>query len=185
MQKIPTMFVRDPANLKLVLPEVAEGCEWVVAGEGVPTEKFDGSACLVRDGRLYKRYALKATKPKPEGWLHWSFDPAQHSGHGWYPVREGPEDLYHQEAWGNSRPEVGDTYELVGPKLQKNPHHLDVHMLWRHGSEVLVVPDRSHLALETWLAAARPMEGLVFHHPDGRMAKIKRRDFGLPWPVKE
>lgn len=23
--------------------------------------------------------------------------------------------------------------------------------------------------------------GVVFHHPDGRMAKIKRSDFGLAW----
>lgn len=25
------------------------------------------------------------------------------------------------------------------------------------------------------------IEGLVWHHDDGRMAKIKRRDFGLKW----
>jgi len=29
-----------------------------------------------------------------------------------------------------------------------------------------------------WLKG-RDIEGLVFHHPDGRMAKIKKRDFGL------
>ena len=27
------------------------------------------------------------------------------------------------------------------------------------------------------------IEGIVWHHPDGRMAKIKRRDFGLSWPI--
>jgi hypothetical protein len=26
------------------------------------------------------------------------------------------------------------------------------------------------------------IEGIVWHHQDGRMAKIKRRDFGYPWP---
>jgi hypothetical protein len=26
------------------------------------------------------------------------------------------------------------------------------------------------------------IEGIVFHHNDGRMAKIKCRDFGIPWP---
>ena len=36
--------------------------------------------------------------------------------------------------------------------------------------------------LHRWLCA-HPVEGLVFHHPDGRMAKIKRRDYGLSWPV--
>jgi hypothetical protein len=32
--------------------------------------------------------------------------------------------------------------------------------------------------LREWLLD-RDIEGLVFHHPDGRMAKIKLRDFGL------
>ena len=27
-------------------------------------------------------------------------------------------------------------------------------------------------------------EGIVWHHPDGRMAKIKRKDFGFDWPVE-
>jgi hypothetical protein len=26
--------------------------------------------------------------------------------------------------------------------------------------------------------AGQDMEGIVFHHPDGRKAKIKKRDFG-------
>ena len=30
-----------------------------------------------------------------------------------------------------------------------------------------------------------PHEGIVWHHPDGRRAKIKRRDFGHPWPLNE
>ena len=43
MQKIPTVFQRDPSNPKHVLPEVTPGCEWVLAGEGVPTRKYDGT----------------------------------------------------------------------------------------------------------------------------------------------
>lgn len=34
--------------------------------------------------------------------------------------------------------------------------------------------DGIHAALE-----ANPIEVIVFHHEDGRMAKIKKRDFGL------
>jgi len=40
--------------------------------------------------------------------------------------------------------------------------------------------DRAPLTFEgirDTLVALRPMEGLVWHHPDGRMAKIKARDF--------
>ena len=29
-----------------------------------------------------------------------------------------------------------------------------------------------------------PIEGIVYHGPDGRMAKIKRRDFAIGWPLK-
>jgi len=25
------------------------------------------------------------------------------------------------------------------------------------------------------------IEGIVWHHPDGRLVKVKSRDFGLPW----
>ncbi len=28
------------------------------------------------------------------------------------------------------------------------------------------------------------IEGVVFHHPDGRMAKIKAKDYGLRRPAK-
>jgi hypothetical protein len=55
MRKIPTLFVRDPKT-KLVTSEVTPGCEWVLAGQGLATRKFDGTCCLVRLGRLYKRH---------------------------------------------------------------------------------------------------------------------------------
>jgi hypothetical protein len=50
MQKIPTLYLRDKTNPKRVTREVDPDCKWVLDGEGVATEKFDGSACLVRDG---------------------------------------------------------------------------------------------------------------------------------------
>jgi hypothetical protein len=37
---------------------------------------------------------------------------------------------------------------------------------------------RTFDGLRKWLAD-RDIEGIVFHHEDGRMAKIKLRDFGL------
>lgn len=49
MQKIPTMFVRDPDNMRYVIDEVTPGCEWVLAGEGTPTRKYDGT-CVMFDG---------------------------------------------------------------------------------------------------------------------------------------
>jgi len=32
--------------------------------------------------------------------------------------------------------------------------------------------------LKAWMTG-RDVEGIVWHHPDGRMAKLKLRDFGI------
>ncbi len=73
MKKIPTIFVRDwdgtigPPPARFVLNEPHPDCEWVFAGEGVPRQKIDGTACLVRDGRLYKRHEVRADKAASAG----------------------------------------------------------------------------------------------------------------------
>lgn len=185
MNKIPTLFFRDESNPKLVTPFVDPVCKWVRDGHGFPMEKFDGSACLIHGGFYYRRHQLKVGKAAPPGWLHWTFDVDQTSGHGWARVGDGTTDQYHREVRG-----VGDlgggTYELVGPSVQRNPYQLEAHALWRHGGFVKEwLPGdlpTDYRNLGKWLAQYRPIEGIVFYHPDGRMAKIKRRDFGLPWP---
>ena len=161
MQKIPTMFLRDKTNPKLVTREVDPECQWVVDGEGVATVKFDGSACAVIDGYLYKRHQHKAEKgDPPKHWVHWSRDLSQRSGHGWLLCATAdPSARYHLEAWKTHEPLDDGTYELVGPKSNGNPHGLPTHQLWRHGS--LGFPDvpREFDALKLWLAEHGPMEG--------------------------
>lgn len=187
MRKIQTMFVRDPESLKRVTREVDPDCQWVLDGEGVATEKFDGTACCVWGGKLYRRHKLKEGA-HVDGWVHWR-KPAMlgdgpESGHGWLPVlATDTSSRYHLEAWDTYDDLFEGTYELVGPKFQKNPHKLERHELWQHGSHQLTEFPRSFDGIRAFLEAAPPMEGIVFHHPDGRMAKIKRRDFGLPWPA--
>ena len=65
------------------------------------------------------------------------------------------------------------------PKVQGNVERLERHVLQAHGAAERYddVP-RTFDGLREWLHD-RDIEGLVFHHPDGRMAKIKLRDFGL------
>ena len=46
----------------------------------------------------------------------------------------------------------------------------------RHGAEEPPDVPRDYAGLAAWLRAC-PWEGIVWHHPDGRMAKLKRRDF--------
>lgn len=198
MKKISTMFVRDAKDRSRIVDVVSPGCEWAAKGEGVATVKWDGTACLIRGGRLFKRYDAKNGKTPPPGFECCEAEPDQVTGHwpGWLPVGDEPESKWHREAMtecsmrGEQPPD--GTYELIGPKVQGNPYGVGSlpslfngsrHFLIKHGQAVLTDVPRSYEDLREYLRH-HPMEGIVFHHPDGRMAKVKTRDFGLPWPVK-
>lgn len=182
MKKIPTLFQRDPDNPKRVIQDVNPEAAWVLNGEGKATRKYDGTCCLIRDGKLYKRYELREGKTAPDG-----FEPADEridwAGQiripGWVPVRDDdPNSKYHLEAFTQSKYRFADgTYELVGPKIQGNPENSPVHVLWPHaGALVFEDAPRNFDDLREYLSDFAH-EGIVWHHPDGRMAKIKRKDF--------
>jgi len=198
MKKIPSVFQRNYETDRLCRDEVVPGCEWVLNGEGTPTIKWDGTACMVRDGKLFKRYDRKWDKkrnryrPAPVGWEPCEEQPNEHTGHwpGWLPVGDGPEDRWHREAFAGQECDDG-TYELVGTKVQGNRYGMDCHMLLSHSNHTewygTDVTPRTFESIKSMVAdeSEGPVEGIVFHHPDGRMAKVKRKDFGLPWPVAE
>jgi Family of unknown function (DUF5565) len=175
VKKIPTLFLRGP-DMKIT-DEVSPACLWVAKGEGTATQKLDGTCCLVRDGNLLKRYTLRRGKAAPEFFEPVTeADPVTGKQEGWVPVGDGPEDKFHREAWAETL--ADGTYELIGPKVQGNPEHRTRHVLERHGDIVLDPdPPRTFAGLREWLAC-HDVEGIVWHHPDGRMAKIKGRDFG-------
>lgn len=177
MKKIQSLFQRNYETDRLVRNEIVPGSEWVPAGEGVATRKFDGTCCMISGGALYRRYDVKAGRQKPLGFIP-AQEPDVVTGHwpGWLIVSNGPEDQYHREA---NHPALPDgTYELVGPKIQGNPEHFNAHTLVRHGESVLPDAPRSFDELREYLRSLN-IEGIVWHHPDGRMVKIKRKDFGL------
>lgn len=180
MQKIISLFQRNYDGNRLVRDEVVTGAEWVLDGEGTATRKYDGTCCMVRDGNLYKRYDAKNGKKPPPQFVP-AQDPDPVTGHwpGWLPV-SAPEDRWHIEAWlrdAKLPPPQDGTYELVGPKVQGNPEKLERHELIRHGATVVEAP-RTFQELREWFKG-RDIEGVVWHHPDGRMVKIKKKDFGL------
>lgn len=178
MKKIPTIFVRDMTKQPaLVTPEWKAGCEWVRDGEGIATVKMDGTSCLVRAGKLYKRRELKEDQPAPPDFEQADFDEETGKTVGWVPVTDDPNDRWHREAFTS---QDDGTYELVGPKIQGNKESWPHHMLVRHGVQPIVADPRTFDDIKAWLADQH-IEGLVWHHPDGRMAKIKRRDFGYKW----
>lgn len=188
MEKIISLFQRNYDGDRLVRDELVPGAEWVVNGEGVATLKWDGTACMIRDGRLYKRYDAKPGRTPPADFeMSGEPDPVTGRVQGWVPVGDGPEDRWHREAFEGmasalaTSPSDG-TYELVGPKVQGNPHRLAVHVLVPHGIHQLPSAPRTFDGLREYLAYG-DREGIVWHHPDGRMVKVKARDFGWKWPV--
>lgn len=175
MNKIPTMFERDIKTFK-VTPIIKPECLWVLDGEGIPTRKWDGTCCLIKDGKLYKRYDGSKSKYLPPDFV--PHNNAESHWYGWRPVGDGPEDRWHREAWLNesSIPHEDGTYELIGPSVNKNPDKAGKHSFRKHGDVRYDEIPRTFDGLHKWLSD-KDIEGIVFHHPDGRMAKIKKKDF--------
>jgi hypothetical protein len=186
MKKIISLFQRNYDGDRLVRNELVPGAEWVAAGEGVATRKWDGTCCMVRGGKLFKRFDAKRGKTPPPG-FEAAQEPDPTTGHwpGWVPVGGGPEDRWHLEAWRSFASRTGrilgdGTYELCGPKIQGNPEGFNQHELIGHGVGFFEDAPRTFDALREWFANdVTDIEGLVWHHPDGRMVKIKLRDFGI------
>ena len=180
MKKIKSLFKRDYQGTRQVYDEVLEGSEWVTEGKGIATEKIDGTSCMVRDGKLYKRYDAKKGKTPPEGWEACEPEPNEQTGHwpGWLPVGDGAEDKWHREAFSENVFNDG-TFELVGPKIQGNPYNHAVHHLIRHGIYHLPDAPRDFEGIKKYLTTHH-IEGIVWHNGED-MVKIKARDFGIPW----
>jgi len=185
MKKIPTMFERDwEGDRSRVVDKPHPDCAWVFVGEGVATKKYDGTCCMVRDGKLYKRREIKAAgenlPPVLDGFEMVDIDHETGKMVGWVPVGDGAEDRWHRDAI-ELEPTLPDgTYELLGPKVQGNVEGRTKHVLQMHAmARSYPLAPRTFDGLRAWFEEHNDIEGLVFHHPDGRMAKIKLRDFGL------
>lgn len=78
----------------LVSGNLVPGSEWVIAGEGVATCKWDGTCVLIEDGRMWKRYEVKKGKTPPPGFRPANeVDPNTGKQQGWLPVGDGPEEI--------------------------------------------------------------------------------------------
>lgn len=179
MEKIPTLFERDEAtNRRYVRNVVTPGCEWVLAGEGAATRKFDGICVrLSRDGLWWFRREVKAGKDAPIGFVPVQFDEVTGSVVGWEPAEGSGFFRFLMDAVDREPgPDFPWTYELLGPKINGNPEHEDEPRLMAHGSILCPDAPRDFEGLQAWLMA-HDFEGLVWWHEDGRRAKLKRKDF--------
>jgi hypothetical protein len=193
MKKISTLFKKDPNDLGVVTSEVAPENAWVFEGDAIATRKFDGLACAIINKQLYKRFDVKKGRVVPEGAIPCQ-GPDEFTGHHPHWVlcdRNKPEDKYFFEAVdamnANGGREDG-TYELCGETISTerfsknlNVEKVQGHKLIKHGSEILNIPDLSFEGLKKFLEdPSNDIEGIVFHHKsDGRMCKLRKKDFKI------
>jgi hypothetical protein len=182
MKKIPTALMRNPEDRAHVLDVIEEGCEWVFAGEGVATRKYDGT-CTMLDagGNWWARREVKPGADAPPNFASEDYDEVTGKVQGWEPIAQSSFAKFHAEAIA-ATDVVFDagTYELVGPKINGNPEKVARHHLVKHSrAEILECP-RSIEGVKATVRVAgqQGWEGIVWHHPDGRMAKLKARDVG-------
>lgn len=186
MRKIPTLFVRNEEDRRYVTDVVTPDCEWVIAGEGVATRKYDGTCVMLDDdGAWWARREVKPGKTPPPNYVPEQLDEVTGKTVGWEPIAQSAFAKYHAEALaapGSNATRPG-TYELIGPKINGNPEQRPHHALLKHvWAERLPQPaDITYNALRAMLLALHEKlgcEGIVWHHPDGvRFAKLKARDF--------
>lgn len=185
MRKIPTLYVRDETDRRYVTDAVTPGCEWVLAGEGVATRKYDGTCVMFDGASWWARREVKPGKAAPEQFVSLGVDDVTGKTVGWEPVEQSAFARWHAEAVATAEDAVEDseawqpgTYEMCGPRVNGDPERYGFHMLIRHDDAQRVRPfSLTFDGIRDTLTALAPMEGLVWHHPDGRMAKIKARDF--------
>lgn len=190
MQKIPTVFTRDYSTVRrYVTDQVAPGCEWVFTDRGVRgTRKYDG-VCVQFDGeKWWTRHIVKPGKSTPDNFSVIEHDDTTGNTVGWIPAEQSGYAKYIRKAIDEAEGDIEEpgtwpvgTYELVGPKVNGNPERYEHHWLLLHSTAeicmrgTITVDDVREMVL--MLKRKENQEGIVFHHPDGRMAKIKARDF--------
>lgn len=183
MKKIPTLFERVFENHKKVSikPNVTEGMEWVLSGEGVATVKVDGSCCAIINGEFYKRYDAKKGKKAPVGAIP-CCEPDLVTGHHphWVKVdANNPADKWFWAAYEKLNDKQDGTYEAVGEHFQGNPYNLIGDILAPHGQGIIEV-ERTFDGIKKYLEE-NYIEGIVFWKDGEPKCKIKRSDFGFEW----
>jgi len=188
MPKIECPFVRKIINNNyLVIDEIAEGYEWVFKDDSVMAiEKLHGTnvSILIQEGTVISVFNRTERIPFINKGKKWIIEGILNSKERGY-----LEFLGDGQFFG----------ELIGPKVNSNPYKLKEH-LW------IPFPTfcQKHLKYKSWGKYPKDfktisewfkndliplyasiqgnrekgfVEGIVFTHPDGRMAKLRRNMF--------
>lgn len=186
MEKIQTIFNRNWDTDRKVTDDLSVDFDFENA---IATEKLDGMniRITVRIGTVVR--LEKRRNPSKDQKEQGIVDP-------WYmdANENEPADKWLFDAVSNTDftnvPDGEWSAEAIGKNIQGNPLNLDKNIVfifslpeWRERITFTNPPTEYH-ALKEWLNAQKSkinenalIEGLVWHHPDGSMVKIKRKDF--------
>lgn len=194
MIKLSTLFdIEYTGQISHLKQSVRQCNEWVFTDKAntKPMRKLDGSACAIIDGILYARYDAKPGKLAPDNAIPCQdADPITGHHPHWVPVTESNQShKWHIAALGGIK--LSDihnfyedgTYELVGEKINSNRENLTGHHLVKHDSLLLEdFPDydinTGYDVIKEYLTTHN-IEGIVFHHTDGSMCKIRKSDYNI------
>lgn len=192
MKKIPTAFIRvfdDHHRIIEVKPIFTnEDCRKAVL-YGIPTVKFDGAACAVINGELYKRYDCK-NKSVPAGAVLCQDAPDEITGS--FPVwvkcsRDNPQDKWFFAAFDEYKGCINhpiQTFEAIGRHFNSNPYRfISNDYLVKHGATIINDDLHDYYKIKDFLEN-NILEGIVYWLNDEPVCKIKRSDYGFEWPVK-
>lgn len=185
MEKIQTLFLRNPENMKLVTREINPDAAWVLTASAVPTVKKDGTNVRVTVRNGHPTYTEKRRNPTRE-------EKANGVEPGYVVIDERDPANQHilsaitytdYTGW----PDGAWSCEALGPKIQGGIES-SVPSLYAFSESPSIITEPIPLgydAIREYLET-HPIEGIVWHEQGGqcRMCKIKRRDFELAWPVK-
>lgn len=210
MKKIPTLFKKQydkNGRYMGVIPKYnipIDPKQRIVA----VTVKYDGTACAIIDGKLYKRYDVKPGRKKPEDAIFCEGYIADRPHNpSWIPCKRNHiEDKYYWAAYNRGYSYQDEdlsfahdlcdgTYELIGKHIQNNPYNLQSEILVRHGADIVGImplwgdPTEAYNYFKDILDIAW-IEGLVLWTTDEYfnlskpIAKIRKKDFGFKWGRK-
>lgn len=187
MQKIPTLFLRDPNNMKRVTTDINPEAAWLLETKATPTIKRDGTNILIviQNGYLFE--VQKRRNPTRE-------EKAQGQEPGYVPTsRNDPQDQHIYAAVDatdfSNWPDGDWSCEALGPKIQGGVEsNVPCIEPFSWCPEIITedIPI-TYGAIKAYLET-HEIEGIVWHDMEDRncrMCKIKRRDVGLQWPIRK
>lgn len=170
------------------------------------TGKVDGTCCLIRDGKLYKRRDIKGGRNIPDSWFQTGKEGKSNHLIGFMDLEKGDwhlnclskiDDITYINVLDNldgcleykkiDIKTMGEcSVELMGPKIQSNPHHLKMYCVMKHGCIVIdnfpVIENIEHIR-DWFLNDPRGiyLEGVVIHFDNNKMFKLHRHHLDLIW----